>query len=551
MGRNIVGFLVGLAICVVLFVAIGAFYDSGTPSGETTVRAQTEQRAPVPLPTRESAKVQNPVATETNRAETLNQSSDAKKPTEPLNDPEVVAPPVEEPEVEVSEQPAVVVPVVPEPAPEALAEAAKPEAETQKPAPAPEEKVAEIVVAPEPEPLPAPLIRQKPAEAPKAETAPVLEPAKQEPPAAPVKVAEPVIPETKQPEPISPKAETVETATIVPVTPNPPIAVSEPAKPVQPSRLPVVGVGSGGDSTTENSLISRTRSSRLPSVSASEEQVETVQPVELPAPAPTATTAKRITVPRSSGTGISKVALVQPDTAAEKPAEPEAKTRAIDRFGIDFAPGEKPAMAIILIDVGNDGAPLNSVATIDLPLSFAVPVDRSDATLAAERYAENGHEVLALSPRSVELSLSGGQTSEQVADLLNRFFEITPQAVGLMDVSEATLQNDRVLSKYVLDHLSETGHGLVTYEQGLNAAKREADKIGVPAGLVFRVLDQKGETPESIARNLDRAALEAARTGSVVVVGTTREQTIQAILKWAKTREAQAVDLAPVSAAIK
>ena len=52
-------------------------------------------------------------------------------------------------------------------------------------------------------------------------------------------------------------------------------------------------------------------------------------------------------------------------------------------------------------------------------------------------------------------------------------------------------------------------------------------------------------------RYLDRAAFKAAQEGRVVVQGTTRPETVQALLEWTVEGRAGSVELAPASAVLQ
>jgi polysaccharide deacetylase 2 family uncharacterized protein YibQ len=529
MGRRIVGFLVGLVISGVIFSVVAILSDDARAprdGSEIAEQALVEPEISEPLPVREPKPVET---VEEPAAEPLR-----PEPVEPEVEekPAVVAEPAKQ-ELPEEEAPMVVVEPAPQPAP---APNDTPQPKLAEPAvPAPLKKPGALTeVAPAPQPV-AP-VPNPPVEIARAEPEPEPEPVSApEPEPAPEPQVE------SQPVPDAPA--------VVEVEPEVRQAPTEPpAEPVvRQSRLPVVS-----DDTSQSAGIQfgRPRTSTLPTVTSPDVADDPAVPSVTPfREAPPLVSAKRLVAPKSAEPESDTVTIL-----TVEPEEPEAapqKRRAIDAYGVLFDQGEKPTMSIILVDVGNAGVPLNEAATQDLPITFAVAVDRSDATLAAKTYFESGHEVLALSPRSVQLSLSGGQSEEQVADLLTEFFAIVPQSVGLLDVPEATLQNDRVLSNHVLAALHETGHGVVTYEQGLNVVLREADKAGVPAGLIYRALDQKGESVDAIKRHLDRAATEASRSGHVLVIGSTRADTIEAIQSWTQSRAAQNVALAPVSASIK
>ena len=91
----------------------------------------------------------------------------------------------------------------------------------------------------------------------------------------------------------------------------------------------------------------------------------------------------------------------------------------------------------------------------------------------------------------------------------------------------------------------------MTLEKGLNALEQVARRDAVPTATVFRKLAAAGETVPVMRRYLDRAAFRAAQEGSVVVMGTTKPDTIAAILQWNVEGRAASVALAPISAVMR
>jgi uncharacterized protein len=68
---------------------------------------------------------------------------------------------------------------------------------------------------------------------------------------------------------------------------------------------------------------------------------------------------------------------------------------------------------------------------------------------------------------------------------------------------------------------------------------------------VFRILDATGESVPKMRNYLDRAAFKAAQEGRVVVIGSTRPETVAALLEWTVEGRAASVALAPVSAVLR
>lgn len=245
--------------------------------------------------------------------------------------------------------------------------------------------------------------------------------------------------------------------------------------------------------------------------------------------------------------GDSSKILETDDTQSES-QDPEVG--ALVRNANEFPVTDAPLLSIILIDDGKIAHQLSSLQGLGLPLTIAVSLDELDAAERAKKYTEAGFEVLAMTPGSVKLSLSAGQSNEQVAQLLTEYFNIMPTSVGLIDRPSANLQQDQRLSRSVVKHFSKTGHGLITYGGGLNGTKRSADQENVSNGTVFRFLDESGESGPIITQQLDRAAREARSKGAVIVMATPSKATLGTLVGWSLSSKARAVTLAPVSASL-
>lgn len=215
-----------------------------------------------------------------------------------------------------------------------------------------------------------------------------------------------------------------------------------------------------------------------------------------------------------------------------------------------FTSTGKPLMSIVLLDTGDIADQLPKLSGLGLPLAIAIPLDQPDVASKARAYRNAGFEVLALSPHDVSLSLSGGQTDEQVAELLQKYFTLMPEALGLIDRPDANLQKDQRLVRAVVSYFAETGHGLITYAGGLNAAPRLADQQNVPSAVVSRVLDGAGESDAVMTGYLNRAARQARSKGQAIVLATPSRATMAALLNWSLSTNARAVTFAPVSAVL-
>ncbi|WP_069299131.1 divergent polysaccharide deacetylase family protein [Neptunicoccus sediminis] len=216
----------------------------------------------------------------------------------------------------------------------------------------------------------------------------------------------------------------------------------------------------------------------------------------------------------------------------------------------EFTPTGKPLVSVVLLDNGQIEGQLSKFARLGLPLAIAIPVDQPDVPAKSRAYRNAGFEVLALSPRDVKLSLPGGQTDEQVAELLERFFSLMPDAMGLIDRPAALLQRDQRLVRSVVGYFAQTGHGIITYAGGLNAAPRLADQQDVAFGVVSHILDGSEDTETVLSGYLNRAARTARSKGSAIVLAMPNDETLSALLNWSLGINARTVSFAPVSAAL-
>lgn len=254
----------------------------------------------------------------------------------------------------------------------------------------------------------------------------------------------------------------------------------------------------------------------------------------------------------SLGTGgiSARIPSIGGQTSEESVQIDEPALGAVWANANNFTPTGKPLMSIVLLDTGDIADQLPKLSGLGLPLAIAIPLDQPDVASKARAYRNAGFEVLGLSPHDVSLSLSGGQTDEQVAELLKKYFTLMPEALGLIDRPDANLQKDQRLVRAVVSYFAGTGHGLITYAGGLNAAPRLADQQNVPSAVVNRVLDGAGESDAVMTGYLNRAARQARSKGQAIVVATPSRATMAALLNWSLSTNARAVTLAPVSAVL-
>ena len=227
---------------------------------------------------------------------------------------------------------------------------------------------------------------------------------------------------------------------------------------------------------------------------------------------------------------------------------PEVKPQGpMQDFARAFTPGSppKPLFAILLRDIGDKGMPRAELLKLPFPVSIVLDPLAPDANAAMQAWRGAGQEVV--------IAMGGLPVGAEASDVAQTFQALStslPQAVALIDASGTTFQNDRPLASLVVPEVQSAGMGLVTFDEGLDAADQIARRNGVPAAQVFRRLDAKGEGGDVIRRYLDRAAFKAAQDGAVVVLGDTSADTVAAILEWTVEGKASGVTLAPLTAVL-
>lgn len=230
------------------------------------------------------------------------------------------------------------------------------------------------------------------------------------------------------------------------------------------------------------------------------------------------------------------------DTGTEAP-----QLTALARNAAPFDnPGSKPLFSIILIDDGQSELSRDVLTAFSFPVSFAIDPTRADSAAAAAAYRRAGFEVVMLAA-----GLPEGARPQDVEVTLGSHLAAIDNAVAVMDLQSGGFSGSRELTAQVLDLIRDQGHGLVTWDSGLNAPKKAADKVGHPAALAFRELDGDGENAATMRRYLDRAVFKASQDGHVVMVGHAKADTVTALYEWALSGKASQVALAPVSAVLR
>jgi uncharacterized protein len=233
-----------------------------------------------------------------------------------------------------------------------------------------------------------------------------------------------------------------------------------------------------------------------------------------------------------------------PGVEAAGEAGVEADQKPIAAFAATFENAEnKPVLALVLVDPGTAELDRAGLAALPFPVSFALdPMDAATPERAA-LYRAAGKEVVMLATGIAE----GAQASD-IEVAFQSMAQGLPDAVAVMDLAEPMFQDRRQVASLVVPVVGAQGRGLLTWDEGLNAADQVARRDDVPAAVIFRDLDAAGPDRTAIRRVLDRAVFKAGQDGRVAVAGTATPELVAALLEWTVEGKAATVALGPVTA---
>ena len=311
---------------------------------------------------------------------------------------------------------------------------------------------------------------------------------------------------------------------------------------VQPSQLASPTV-IGTEQTVDGEAPVPPRESSLPTISDTQEDPVEIASADTPITLPQVNSGV-VTNRLPSVGGASVLVTPAPEgTSPEAVAVDPSGLGALRAFStkVEGTDG-KTLFGVILIDSGKDGIPREDLMKLSVPVTIAIDPTTPDAARIMAEYRQAGMEVIAIANE-----LPTASSPSDVAVAVEAYFAILSESVGILDPLDARIQSNRTLLQPVLGAIRNSGHGLVTYDRGLNTAQQAARREDIPAATVFRVLDADQEDSPKIKRYLDRAAFNANRDGSVVVVGRSYPETVKAIVEWVLEKKEAGIAMVPVS----
>lgn len=218
------------------------------------------------------------------------------------------------------------------------------------------------------------------------------------------------------------------------------------------------------------------------------------------------------------------------------------------------APGGAPLISVVLMDAGNGSIPEDALALMTMPLTVSVRPN-GDARRLAELARAFGHEVLVELPMASGAGVQAGLMTEVQSDQTLvaqtiRYMADLDVAVGITGPDGAPLMRDQARMTAILNALVE--HGFLWLDPRLGTGSR-TEYAARETGVVWSAGDRLINTPateEQIYQNLESAAFQARRNGTVIVFLPTSPDALKALVRWGLERGGQEVWFAPVSAAV-
>ncbi|PYF12714.1 polysaccharide deacetylase 2 family uncharacterized protein YibQ [Rhodobacter viridis] len=223
---------------------------------------------------------------------------------------------------------------------------------------------------------------------------------------------------------------------------------------------------------------------------------------------------------------------------------PEDTGPALERFAAPFVakPG-KPSVTVLLVDVGTPKGGLDpqTIAALGDWVTVVLDPAAPGVTEAAQGYRDAGIEVAMLAD-----PLPEGATAQDLEVALAAWHQAVPQAIALVEPETPVLQGNARLVTQAEKALGAEGMGYVTQPGAIGVkATRDTPREGI-----FRVLDTQRDKASVITRTLGRAAFEATKDGSTVVMLSAWPESVAGLTAWASEDGAK-YNLAPLSALLK
>ena len=208
------------------------------------------------------------------------------------------------------------------------------------------------------------------------------------------------------------------------------------------------------------------------------------------------------------------------------------------RFATEAEGSSLPSIGVLLEPEGTAGM---EISEIPLPVSVLVSDVEGDGLQLYQQARSNGLEVFVTLRPENPLAVRTPTSAETNLDTI---FERLPEAIGY--AQDPVIDTDRATKNATLDSLARLGRGFLEFSSGLQSGNFGQSGAVLPTGTI--ALGITGEVNTlSITRTLDRAALLAAQSGSIIVILPLQREVVDALEAFSQSQRGEATALLPVS----
>lgn len=218
-------------------------------------------------------------------------------------------------------------------------------------------------------------------------------------------------------------------------------------------------------------------------------------------------------------------------------------------------------VAIVIDDLGQDMKPAQDL--LDLPdhITLGVMPRLPFSKKIAESARRSGREVLVHIPmearvrtekRSSPGMLRSDMTPMEFIAAVNEDLDSVPGAAGVNNHEGSSLTDNREAMTFLMSELKTRGlFFLDSMTSPKSAAYTVAREFGLKSARRDVFLDNDGNNPAAIRKQLDELARMAKQNGRAIGIGHPHPATIAELKKWLATIEDQGIDVVPVSFLVK
>ncbi len=227
-------------------------------------------------------------------------------------------------------------------------------------------------------------------------------------------------------------------------------------------------------------------------------------------------------VPEKQASGLRPRASVSPTRAATLP-RPEAR-------------GARPAIAIIIDDVGYDGQPIDRAMAIDPNFNFAVLPNSTRASEFAERLHDRGFEILChlpMEPRDGRFSpgahaILTSMSDGEIAATTRQDIAAVPYARGVNNHMGSLATADRRVMVEVMRALPKGMYFIDSRTDGGSIAFKIAKEMNVKTATRHVFLDDV-QTDAAVRRQVALLSATARTRGVAIGIGHPHEVTLRVL----------------------